>query len=64
MIICRSSDIFYRFGNDQILPKNVRLKWKSTKTKNYVIDYTRYTTLKNHFLWFTLGRMIVMRISK
>ena len=23
---CRSSDIFYRFGNDQILPKNVRLK--------------------------------------
>ena len=25
-MICRSSDIFYRFGNDRILPKNVRLK--------------------------------------
>ena len=26
MMICKSSDIFYRFGNDQILPKNVQLK--------------------------------------
>ena len=25
-MVCRSSDIFYRFGNDRILPKNVRLK--------------------------------------
>ena len=25
-VISGSSDIFYRFGNDQILPKNVRLK--------------------------------------
>ena len=25
-MICRSSDIFYRFGNDRILPKNVPLK--------------------------------------
>ena len=63
-MICRSSDIFYRFGNDRILPKNVRLKQKSTKTKNYVINYARYTTLKNGFLLFTLGRMIVMRIPK
>ena len=23
-----------------------------------------YTTLRNHFLWFTWRRMIVMRISK
>ena len=37
---------------------------KSTKTKNYVINYARYTTLKNHFLWFMLGRVTVMRISK
>ena len=55
----RSSDIFYRFGNGQILPKK-----KSTKTKNFEINYTRYTTLKNHFLWFTMGHMTVMRISK
>ena len=27
----------------------------SRKTKNYVRNYTRYTTLKSHFLWFTLG---------
>ena len=62
-MICTGSNIFYRFGNDRILPKNVRLKQKSTKTKNYVINYARYTTLKNHFLWFTLGRVTVIRIS-
>ena len=47
-MICISSDLFYRFGNDRI----------------YEINYARYTTLKNHFLWFMLGRMTVMRISK
>ena len=60
----RSSDTFYSFGNDRILPKNVRLKQKSTKTKNCEINYARYTTLKIHFLWFTLGRVTVMKISK
>ena len=49
-MICESSDIFYRFRNDQILPKNVWLKYKSMKTKNYVINYARYTMLKNYFL--------------
>ena len=63
-MISRSSNIFYRFGNDGILPKNVQLKKKSMKTGNYVINYARYTTLKNHFLWFMLGRVTVMRISK
>ena len=63
-MICRSSNIFYRFGNGRILPENVRLKYKSTKTKNYVINYGRYTTLKNHFLWFKFGRLTVMRISE
>ena len=28
------------------------------------VNYTRYTTLKNDFLWFTLGHVTVMRISK
>ena len=60
LIICRSSDILNRFGNDRILPKNTRLKYKSTKTKNYVKNYARYTTLNNYFLWFTMGRMIVI----
>ena len=34
------------------------------KTKDYVINYARYTTIKNHFVWFMLGRVTVMRISK
>ena len=63
-MICRSSNIFYRFGNDPILPKNVRLKYKSRKTKNYIINYARYIKLENHFLWFTLEHVTVMRISK
>ena len=63
-MICRSNNIFYSFGNDRILPKNVRLKQKSTKTKNYVTNYARYTTLKNHFLWFKSERMTVTKISK
>ena len=66
-MICRSShyvDIFYRFGNNRRPPKKKQLKWKSTETKNYMINYARYTTLKNHFLWFTLGHVTVMRISK
>ena len=37
---------------------------ESTKTKNYLKNYVRYTTLKNYFLWFTLGRMTIMRISE
>ena len=40
-MICRSGDIFYRFGNDRILSKNLRLKYKFMKTKNYVINYLR-----------------------
>ena len=36
-MICRSSDIFCGFGNDGILLKNVQLKYKFTKTKNYAI---------------------------
>ena len=34
------------------------------KTKNYLINYARYTMLKNHFLWLKLGHMTVLRISK
>ena len=62
-MICRSSDIFYRFGNDRILPKNVRLKQKSMKTKNCVLNQARYTKEKNHFLWFTLERVTYENIK-
>ena len=41
--------MFYRFGNDWILRKYVRLKQKSMKTKNYIINYARYTMLKHSF---------------
>ena len=29
-----------------------------------VINYARYTMLKNYFLWFTLEHVTVMKISK
>ena len=62
-MIRRSSYIFYRFRNDLIL-LILLLKWKSMETKNYVTNYARNNTLKNHLSWFTLGHTIVMRISK
>ena len=63
-MICRSSDIFYRFGNDRILTKNLGQIKVYKNYKNYTINYARYTMLKNHFLWFRLGCMIVIRMSK
>ena len=32
--------------------------------KKYITGYAKYITLKKHPLWFTLGRMTVMKISK
>ena len=46
--------MLYRFENNRILPKNMRLKMKSTKTKNYVKNDVRYTTLKNDVRYATL----------
>ena len=37
-VICRNSAIFYRFGNDQILPRNLCVKLKSMETKKFVIN--------------------------
>ena len=53
-MICRSSDIFYRFGNDRILPKKVWLKQKCTKTKNYEIMRQIYYAKKS-FLMVYVG---------
>ena len=33
----------------------------TTKNKSYVKSYAKYTTLKNNFLWFTLGYTTIMR---
>ena len=46
----QKSNIFYRFRNVRILPKNLWLKSNSMKTKNYVRNYARYAMLKNYFL--------------
>ena len=47
---------FYRFGNDRILPKKVWLKKKSTKTKDYVVNYARYIHYtKKSFLMLYVG---------
>ena len=62
-MICSRGVTIYRFGNDEILPKTCSWNSKFTKTKNHARNYDRYATLKNH-LWFTLGGMTVMRISK
>ena len=35
----------------------------STKTKTYIINYTKYNMLKNHFLGFTLGHMTYENIK-
>ena len=44
--------IFYIFQNDRIQPKNVWLKQKSTKSKNYVKIYARYKhCAKKHVCW-------------
>ena len=49
-MICKSSNIFYRFGNDRILPKIC--SWNGSLQKLKTVNYARYTALKNHFLWF------------
>ena len=37
---------------------------KSTKTKKYVKNYSRYSTLKNRFLCVTLGYVPLIRMLK
>ena len=63
-IICRRATFFTDSEMIEYYPKKVALSSKSMKTKNYVTYYGRYTMLKNHLLWFMLGHMAVMRMSK
>ena len=63
-MICRRATYFTDSEIFEYYQKMCSRNSKSTKNKNYVQNYTRCTMLKNHFLWFTLGRMTVMRISK
>ena len=62
-MICRRVTYFTDLG---MINYQKTWSWNSnyTKTKNYARSYARYTKLKNHFLWFTLGPMTVKRISK
>ena len=64
MMICRRLTCFRDLEIIEYYQKTCNWNSTSTKIKNYVISYARYTTLKNHSLWFMLGCTTVMRISK
>ena len=64
MVICRRVTYFTDSAMIKYYQKTCSWNSKSTKNKNYVKNYDRCTTLKHDFLWFTLGHMTVMRISK
>ena len=63
-MICRRVTYFTDLEMIEYYQKTCSCNSKSKKTKNYLRNYSRYTTLKNNFLLFTLGHMTVMRISK
>ena len=56
MMICRRLTYFTDLEIIEYYQKTCNWNNTSTKIKNYVISYARYTTLKNHSLWFILGR--------
>ena len=63
-MICRRVTYFTDSAMIEYYQKTCCWNSKSTKNKNYVRNYARCTTLKNHFLQFMLGHMTAMRISK
>ena len=62
-IICRRVRYFKNSQMIKYYPKTYSWNSRSMKTKNYERNCARCITLKNHFLWFTLGCMNVMRIK-
>ena len=52
--ICRRATYFTDSEIIKYFGKMCGWNSKSMKTKNYVRNYARYNTLKNHFVWFTL----------
>ena len=63
-MICRRVTYFTDSAMIEYYQKTCCWNSKSTKNKNYVRNYARCTTLKNHFLQFMLGHTTAMRISK
>ena len=63
-MICEKAIYFTDLEMIKYYQKTCSSNSKFKKTKNYVTNYARCTTLKKYFLWFTLGHMTVMRISK
>ena len=59
-MICRRVKYFRWSEIIEYYGKKCSWNSMSMKTKNYVRNYTRYTTLKSHFLWFTLGYTTVV----
>ena len=62
MMLCRRATYFTDSEMIEYYQKMCGWNSKSAKTKNDVKSYARYPMLKNHFLWFALGCMTVMRI--
>ena len=56
---CRRATYFTDLGMIKYYQKTCG--WKSKKTKKYIRNYDRYTTLKNHFLCFTLGNIALFK---
>ena len=63
-MICRSSDICYRFGNDRILSKKHAAEVEVYKNEKLQNKLRQIHYIKNYFLWFMLGLVTVMRILK
>ena len=63
MMICRSSDIFYRFRNDQILTK-IEAEIEVYENQKLLNKLRQIHYAKDHLLWFMLAHMTVMRTSK
>ena len=54
-MIFRHSDIFYRFGNDRILPKKCVPKIELLGNRKLYNNYARYTMLKKSVLMVYVG---------
>ena len=65
-MVCRRATYFVHWGMIEYYQKVAGEIARQQKVKDiiYLRNYVKYTTLKNHFLWFMLGHITVMRISK
>ena len=59
-MICRTATYFTDLEMIECYQTTCDWNSKSTKTKKYIKNYARYTTLKNNSLCFTFGRMALL----